>query len=198
MNKTRLITLAIALLTTTGSTVALAADRDSREPNWTIKLGAYMPSSSSLRSDLGNTWYALDIDSGSRAAAGSQTVVYEYADTVFASKTVDDAEGDSASLSLSSGGVGFAIRTNLANSEEHSIVPYAGAGLGLYQNYATLLVNVPGESASGANSSTNLGYKLDAGIAFSNRVVLEADYSDAGPLGDVRLNGFSLLAGVKF
>jgi opacity protein-like surface antigen len=90
-------------------------------------------------------------------------------------------------------GLGVGGKISAQQTAHSALTPYAGVGLGCY------LVHASGGGES--KTDTNIGFKVDAGVQFS-QFLLELGYTDPGNIhadGDSKnVGGITLDAGVKF
>lgn len=172
-----------------------------------MKLGAFFPSNSDLKDAVGSTFFSA----GTEYAFPSKTnvsalVPLAYLDYAGRSKSrsVNDGQGNSvsATLTTSTVGLGGGVRYYLGAPGAGTTSPYLGAGLGVYFDHIKADANVSsgGQSGSGSSSlnKTQLGFRLNAGVEFQQKYLVEINYTNAGSVEGTRIDGFGLQAGVRF
>lgn len=146
-----------------------------------IKLGAFFPTNSSARSDVGNTWFQAGLDYAFRKtdnAAPLLPLVY-----------LDYAGKSRSGIHESSTGLGVGVRAYGNRATNTKVAPYFGAGLGAYFLHA---------SGGGTTNKTVLGGKVNAGVELNQGPFLEAAYQITGKVNGDDLNGVSVLIGDRF
>jgi opacity protein-like surface antigen len=173
----------------------------------TIKLGAFFPSSGDVKNAAGSTFFSVGAEYAFISKNSASPIVpLVYVDYAGGSKktSVDDGAGNSASLDLSAStvGIGGGARYEIGASGTSMVVPYVGAGVGVYFDHvkAAVNLNAGGQSDSGSDSlnKTQLGFRLNAGVEFQKMYLLEVNYTNAGSVEGTRIDGFGVQAGVRF
>lgn len=173
----------------------------------TIKLGAFFPSSGNLKDIVDKTFFAAGAEYAFVNKENASPVTpLVYLDYIGRSKnrSVDDGQGNSVSLDVTAStvGLGGGVRYSFGAPEAGSVTPYVGAGLGVYFNRVKAGLNVAsgGQSASVSDSAnkTQLGFRLNAGLEFQRTYLLEANYTNAGKIGETRIDGFGVQVGARF
>ena len=141
-------------------------------PSVRIKAGVFVPSNTSLRDAVGNTWLKVGADVSvplSIVPLGSSRVGIEYA-----------VNGSSNIVPLTF--------TQVFQPSVGVHVPfYVGAGLGLWTGHI-----------HGAGTYTRIGFRLMGGLDFKKRAFIEVQYDFVDSMGPVRADGFSALVGTRF
>ncbi|MDR3711042.1 MAG: hypothetical protein P4L33_22290 [Capsulimonadaceae bacterium] len=207
MNKKFIAAVAIALTPMLWSSVA-QADQDTTKPaapatttpyQPIIKLGVYLPSNDDLKTLMGDTWLSIGAEFPLKGQIVPSTLSSIYLDVAYANKSASDDLGDSASLDVTSVGVGYGVKYLFSQGNSQSVVPYLGAGVGVYGNQAKLFVSTAdGDSGTSTVNNTNVGYKISAGIMFNKRGLVELGYTDPGKLSGDSVAGTSILVGWSF
>lgn len=177
--------LAASIGAACGAPGASAQDLAPAEKPITIKLGAYLPSSGYLKNATSNSWFSAGAEYAfvppAKGGAASGLVPLGY---------VDYAVSNRHGVNADYVGVGPAVRYNLTPAGSSTLTPYVGAGLGAYFLHAS--------SFGGSSNRTNFGYRLNAGVEFQQKYLLEINYTDPESLDGARFNGFNIQVGARF
>ncbi len=178
-------TMAVLLLGAALGGVAAGARADDAAPvvkPITIKLGVFLPSDGNLKSAVGKTWFSAGADYAfNKQGAGQSVMPLAY---------VDYAGKSSHGLNVDYVGVGIGVRGYGSAPGTGTTTPYFGAGVGPYFLHG-----------SGGGSSTNetrLGGKVAVGVELQQTFLLEANYTYAGKVSGVTVDGVNFQAGVRF
>jgi hypothetical protein len=141
-------------------------------PRFRVKAGVFLPQNTSLKNAVGNTWLKVGADVNLPASLfplGSTRVGIDYV------------------VNGSSNIVPITLTQIFQPSVAVRSPVYAGAGIGLWTGHI-----------KGSGTSTQFGFRLLAGIEFSERFFGEVQYDFVDKLGGVRADGLSVLVGLKF
>lgn len=186
--------------------VSPAPEAPAQKPT-TLKLGAFFPSNGDLKNAVGSTFFSVGAEYAFPSKANASALVpLAYLDYAGRSKSrsVNDGQGNSVSATLTAStiGIGGGVRYYLGTPGTGSTSPYLGAGLGVYFDHLKADANVSsgGQSGSGSSSlnKTQLGFRLNAGVEFQQKYLVEINYTNAGSVEGTRIDGFGLQAGVRF
>lgn len=152
----------------------------------TIKLGVFLPSGSSLKNAVSDTWFSAGAEYALMPNPSAETTAQSFVPLAY----IDYAGSNRHGVNANYFGVGPGFRYNLAAPGSSNLIPYVGAGAGAYFLHA--------KGFGGSSNKTNFGYRLNAGVEFSQAYLLEINYTDANSLSGARFGGFNIQAGVKF
>jgi hypothetical protein len=141
-------------------------------PRFRVKAGVFLPQNTSLKNAVGNTWLKVGADVNLPASLfplGSTRIGIDYV------------------VNGSSNIVPITITQIFQPSVAVRSPVYAGAGIGLWTGHI-----------KGSGTSTQFGFRLLAGIEFSDRLFGEVQYDFVDKLGGARADGLSVLVGLKF
>jgi hypothetical protein len=151
----------------------------------TIKLGSFFPGGSKLRDGISDTWFSAGAEYAFQPSASSSAT-----SSLIPLAYVDYAETNRHGLDADYVGVGPGVRYYLTPAGTGTLTPYVGAGIGAYFLHAS--------GFGGSDSKTQFGYRLNAGVEFSQSYLFEVNYTDAGSQSGARFNGFTLQLGARF
>ena len=178
--------LGTALVGLAAGSVAAQSETPAAKPI-TIKLGVFLPSGSGLKDAVGKTWFSVGAEydvpqsAGKSAAAQSSLTPLGY---------IDYAQNSKNGLRADYLGIGPGVRYTLAAPGTGTLIPYVGAGIGAYFLHASGL--------GGSSNKTDFGYRLNAGVEFSQSYLFEINYTDPGSLSGTQFSGFNIQVGAKF
>ena len=175
-----------ALLSLGLSAGASAQSATPAEKPITIKLGVFLPSGSTLKNAVSDTWFSAGAEYALVPKPGAETAAQSFVPLAY----LDYAGVNRHGVNADYVGVGPGFRYNLAAPGSSSLVPYVGAGAGAYFLHAS--------GFGGSSSKTNFGYRLNAGVEFNQAYLFEINYTDGDSLGGARFGGFNIQAGIKF
>jgi hypothetical protein len=143
-------------------------------PKFRLKAGLFLPTDTSLKNATSNTWLKVGADVGvpfgpNLPVIGSSTKL-----------GVEYAVNGSTSL------IPITLSLYVQPSAVKTSPVYAGAGVGVWT------------ARGGGSTASRLGYRLLAGVDLSARTFVEVQYDVVGRLRGTRVDGFSLMAGLKF
>ncbi len=141
-------------------------------PRPRVKAGIFLPTNTSLRNAVGNTWLKLGADVNipfSLVPVGTARVGIDYV-----------ANGSSNIVPIT------VMQIFQPSVAVHSPI-YGGAGIGLWTGHI-----------KGSGTSTKFGFRIVGGVEFTDKFFLEAQYDIVDRLGGARADGFSILVGTKF
>ena len=149
----------------------------------TIKLGVYIPTSSSGRDAGGNGQFTIGAD-------------YALAKTVSANPLLPSVYFDYEGGNRHGGrsdvyGLGIAARYYSGRPALARVSPYLGVGLGIYD--ADLR-----RSGQGSGSTVSVGGKVLAGVEFSQSFLVEANYQFLPKHNGVNPDGLGVQVGYRF
>ena len=185
LNAATVTLLTSALGASLSGTGALAQSAAPPAKPITIKLGAFLPSGSSLKNATSNSWFSAGLEyapaprTATSAASSLAPLAY-----------LDYAGSNRHGVNARYIGVGPGVRYNLVAPGTSTLVPYVGAGIGAYFLHAS--------NFGGTSSKTNFGYRLNAGVEFNRAYLFEINYTDPQSLDHTRLSGFNIQVGAKF
>ncbi len=175
-----------ALLSLGLSAGASAQSATPAEKPITIKLGVFLPSGSALKNAVSDTWFSAGAEYALVPKAGAGAAPQSFVPLGY----VDYAGVNRHGVNADYVGIGPGFRYNLAAPGSSSLIPYVGAGVGAYFLHA--------KGFGGSSNKTNFGYRLNAGVEFSQSYLFEINYTDANSLSGARFGGFNIQAGIKF
>lgn len=181
--------LAAALGTALSLGLSVGASAQSATPAEkpiTIKLGAFLPSSGTLKNATSDSWFSAGAEYALVTKPTGDAMPQTFFPLVYADYAVSNRHGVNADYL----GIGPGFRYNLAAPGSSTLIPYVGAGAGAYFLHA--------KGFGGSSNKTNFGYRLNAGVEFNQSYLFEINYSDGNSLSGVRFGGFNLQAGLKF
>ena len=153
----------------------------------TLKLGVFLPSGSTLKNAVSDTWFSAGAEYAFMPkAAGPETVAKSFVPLAYLDYAVVNRHGVNADYL----GIGPGFRYNIATAGSSTLIPYVGAGAGAYFLHA--------KGFGGSSSKTNFGYRLNAGVELNRAYLFEINYTDGNSLSGARFGGFNIQAGVKF
>lgn len=186
-------TAAAALLAAFGSVLsaglssgASAQSATPAEKPITLKLGVFLPSGSRLKNAASDTWFSAGLEYALVPKPDAETAAPGFLPLAY----VDYAGSNRHGVNARYIGVGPGFRYNLAAPGSSTLIPYVGAGAGAYFLH--------GSGLGSSSSKTQFGYRLDAGVEFSQAYLFEVNYTDANKLGSTRVGGFNIQVGAKF
>ena len=175
--KTMAVCLTLAALT--AGHAAQAQDPEQVQKPTTLKIGVFLPSNGNVKNALGKTWLSIGADYAFNKQGASQRLMpLGYIDYSFKS---------SHGLNANYVGLGPAARYYLSPPGTSSFSPYLGAGVGAYFLHA-----------SGLTNKTRVGFKVNAGLEINQSYLLEVNYTNAGSIQGVRLDGINAQVGLRF
>lgn len=149
-----------------------------------IKIGAYLPTDGSARSAAGSTLLAIGADYAfQKSAADSPVEPLVYADYTGGSK-------NGGHLDLF--GIGVGLRAYPDRTNDESVIPFYGVGIGL---------DALDAHGSGSSSKTNIqvGGKVEVGVEMNTGPFAEAEYQYVPQKADgIRADGFNVMVGDRF
>ena len=151
----------------------------------TIKLGAFFPSGSALKDAVGKTWFSAGAEYAVTQGASSTT-----AQSLLPLGYVDYAENSSHGIKADYVGVGPGVRYYLTPPGAGTLTPYVGAGIGAYFLHAS--------GFGSSDNKTRFGYRLNAGVEFSQSYLFEINYTDPSSLDGAQFGGFNVQVGARF
>jgi hypothetical protein len=170
------------------STAALAEDAGMN--NFSVKAGAYFPSSSTTRDNLGSTW--LDVALGYKLPISNRAAEQEIAVGYIKApgRTIGGVDTDAWMIPVT-----YTYKARPTGNEKL----YVGAGGGAYFSKVKGL-NGSGVVTSGASdSSTKFGLSALAGYNLSKSLSAEVGYTGIfGKLQNQNLGGFTVAVRAKF
>lgn len=152
----------------------------------TIKLGVFLPSGSTLKNAVSDTWFSAGLEYALVPKPGAETAAQSFVPLAYIDYAVANRHGVNADYV----GVGPGFRYNLAAPGSSTLIPYVGAGAGAYFLHA--------KGFGGSSNKTNFGYRLNAGVEYNQAYLLEINYTDANSVSGARFGGFNIQAGIKF
>lgn len=210
MKKTMLFGLAGALLAGLG-TVAQAQDAATTAATkpFSVKLGVFLPTNSDLKDAVGKSWFSAGAEYAFVPSGGGTSSFVPLAYLDYAGKTNNrtfqdtDANGNpltttsTLSLKASYVGIGAGIRGSSPQAGS-SITPYYGAGVGVYFLNGTAAIKSGTTTIRESKNKTTIGFKVNGGVEFNQSYFIEAAYTVPGSVEGTRLDGFSILGGLRF
>ncbi len=168
------------------STGASAQAQVPAEKPITLKLGVFLPSGSTLKNAVSDTWFSIGGEYTLVPKPGAETAAGRFLPLAY----IDYAGSNRHGINANYVGIGPGFRYNLASPGSSTLIPYVGAGAGAYFLHA--------KGFSGSSNKTNFGYRLNAGVEFNQSYLVEINYTDGNSLSGARFGGFNLQAGLKF
>jgi len=166
-----------------------------------------MPQAADLRNTGGNDWLYLSGEYSLQRSHREAVAPMIYLDMYAGSQSADSYTYDytyqvwnyagTQTLTLSTIGVGFGLKTTI--NPRDSLGAYLGIGSGVYCNTASQdFYDFDRDFGGTSDSSVQLGFKVEAGLVFNQRFVVEGLYENPGNLDDVNFDGASVNIGYRF
>ena len=189
MTKTTAVTLyatALAALCGSFGTRAQAQDDLPAPKPIAIKLGVFLPSNSDLKEVIGKTWFSAGADYAFLQKTGDGQSPAALVPLGYVDYAINKSHGITADYI----GVGPGARYYLGAPGTSSLTPYVGAGAG---------AEVLHSSGNGTSlNQTRFGFKVNAGVEFSQTYLFEINYTYPGSLSGTHYDGFNIQVGAKF